>query len=195
MTLVFRSKAAWVLGWAWMVFAAWNTWDLIAHGRMPSALIAGAVPGVITALVFLLALRPAIVAREDGVLVRNPLRNAYVPWSSVDEVRVSNAITIGSGDMTIHCWTPQPSARERARAVRRAGKMATEPTMSKADRMAAEAVAGRTHADWVTQQLTELATSRKATSSGEAAVTWSLTAIAALALTVAMVAITIALAK
>lgn len=24
---VFRSKVAWVFGWIWLVFAAWNTYD------------------------------------------------------------------------------------------------------------------------------------------------------------------------
>lgn len=195
MTRIFRSKPAWVLGWAWTTFAAWNVWDLTAHGRMPSALIAGAVLGAITVLVFLLALRPAIVARDDGVLVRNPLKNAYVPWSVVDGVQVSNAIIITSGDTTVRCWTPQPSARERAKAVRRAGRAASEPSMSKAEAAAAEAMAGRTHADWVAQQLAEMAASRKATSSGETAATWSPTAIAALAIAVALVVVTIALAN
>jgi hypothetical protein len=61
--------------------------------------------------------------------------------------------------------------------------------------MAAEAFAGRTHADWVAQQLTELATSRKATSSGDIRLTWSPTAIAALALAAALVAVTIVLGR
>ncbi|WP_079315973.1 PH domain-containing protein [Microbispora sp. GKU 823] len=116
---VFRSKAAWLFGWFWMLFAAWNVWDLTAHGRMPSALIAGAVLGVITALVFVMALRPAVVVEEGGVRVRNVLRNAYVPWNGVDDVSVTNAIVIESGDTTVRCWTPQATARERVRAAGR----------------------------------------------------------------------------
>ena len=43
---VFRSKVAWVFGWAWIVFALLNAWDLAVRGTMPSALIAAAVLGI-----------------------------------------------------------------------------------------------------------------------------------------------------
>jgi hypothetical protein len=142
-------------------------------------------------LVFLLALRPAIVIRDDGVLVRNPLRNAYVPWHAVDQVRVSNAIVIEFGGVTIRCWTPQPSARERAKALRRERRALRRGTTSTAERTAEEALAGRTHADWVAEQLTELAAARKATSTGTTRLTWSPGAIIALATAAALIAITI----
>ncbi|MFC4531417.1 PH domain-containing protein [Sphaerisporangium dianthi] len=189
---IFRSKIAWVLGWVWIVFAALNTADLVAHGTIPTALVAGAVLAVLTAAVFVGCLRPAILAREDGILVRNPLRNHFVPWKAVDGIHVSHAIIIESGDDSVRCWTPQASARERAKAVRRgsagvpakAGRYpATQPQVSKAEQSAAEAMAGRTHADWVAQQLTELA-EKKARATGEkqpATATWSPSALGVLA--------------
>lgn len=182
---VYRSKGAWIFGWFWMLFAAWNVWDLIAHGRMPSALIAGAVLGVITALVFVMALRPAIVLEEGGVRVRNVLRNAYIPWNGVDDVSVSDAIMIESGDTKVRCWTPQATARERVKAAGRAAKAAK--SADKAERAAAEALGARTHADWVADQLTEMSRSRRQSSSGETRVTWSPSALAALAAAVALV--------
>lgn len=182
---IYRSKLAWILGWAWMVFAAWNVWDLVAHGSMPSALIAGAVLGVITALVFVMALRPAILAEEGGVRVRNLLRNAYVPWSAVDDVSVTNAVVIESGATTVRCWTPQATARERVKAAGRAAKAAS--SANPAERAAAEAVGARTHADWVAEQLTEMSGSRRDASSGETRVTWSPSALAVVAAAVALV--------
>lgn len=189
---VFRSKTAWVLGWAWMVFAAFNAVDLIANGTIPSALVAGAVLAVLTAAVFVGCLRPSIVPREDGIVVRNPLRNVFVPWKAVDGVHVSHAIIIESGDDSVRCWTPQASARERAKAVRRgapavparAGRFpSTQPQISKAEQAAAQAMAGRTHADWVAQQLTETA-EKKARGAGErlpVTSTWSPSALGVLA--------------
>ncbi|MET8142233.1 PH domain-containing protein [Sphaerisporangium sp. NPDC005288] len=189
---VFRSKIAWVLGWVWMVFAALNTADLIAHGSIPSALVAGAVLAVLTAAVFVGCLRPAVLAREDGIFVRNPLRNYFVPWKAIDGIHVSHAIIIESGDDSVRCWTPQASARERAKAVRRgtagvpakAGRYpSTQPQLSKAEHAAAQAMAGRTHADWVAQQLTELV-EKKSRTAGERApltATWSPSALGALA--------------
>ncbi|GII75544.1 hypothetical protein Sru01_05260 [Sphaerisporangium rufum] len=193
---VFRSKIAWFLGWVWMAFAGFNAVDLILNGRIPTALVAGAVLGVLTAAVFVGCLRPAIVAGEDGVLVRNPLRNILVPWKAVDAVRVSHTIAIESGEQSVRCWTPQASARERARAARRGAAAASptstgpkargfdlQPKVSKAEQAALSAMAGRTHADWVAQQLTETAErrARLATERGTMTSTWSPTALAAIA--------------
>lgn len=167
MKQVFRSKTALVLGWIWMAFAAFNAVDLIVRYSGPSSLVAAAVLGVLTALVFIACLRPAVILTEDGVLVRNPLRNVSVPLAGVDEVVVSHSIKITSGGESVRCWTPQTSARERAAAVRRGnsantgGRYKTEPTRSKGEQAAAEALAGRTHADWVAEQITERAEAAK----------------------------------
>lgn len=124
---IFRSTIAWVLGWLWMAFAAFNAVDLILNGRIPSALVAGAVLAVLTAAVYIGCLRPGILPREDGILVRNPLRNIFIPWKAVDNIHVSHAIVIESGDESVRCWTPQSSARERAKATRRGTTVPTPP--------------------------------------------------------------------
>ncbi|GIN01011.1 hypothetical protein Pve01_26690 [Planomonospora venezuelensis] len=161
---MFRSKLALVLGWVWVAFAAANAVDLAVRYSGPPSMVAGAVLGVLTALVFVTCLRPAVVLTADGVLVRNPLRNTFVPWAGVDDVTVSHAITISSGDRVVRCWTPQTTARERAAATKRGqsgapgrGRFTTEPVLTKGERAAAEAFAGKTHADWVAEQITERA--------------------------------------
>ncbi|MEW9526985.1 hypothetical protein [Microbispora sp. NPDC049125] len=190
MKQLYRSKVAQLFGWLWLVFAVLNVWDLINRGTMPSALIAGAALGVITVLVFLMALRPAVIAEEGGVLVRNPLKNAYIPWSEFGDVIVTSSIIIESGHTTVRCWTPQATARERAKAAGRAAKAAASASASKADRAAAELIGSRTHADWVAQQLTEMSVSRRETSSGQTRVTWSPTALAAVAVAIVLVVVT-----
>ncbi len=179
MKQVFRSTLATAVGWVWMVFAAFNAVDLIARYSGQASMVAAAVLGVLTALVFATCLRPAVILSEDGVRVRNPLRNAFVPWRAVDEVTVSHSITITSGGERVRCWVPQASARERAAAARRGrsasapvparGRFRTEPVRSKGERAAAEALAGKTHADWVAEQITERAeAARRAASMTEA---------------------------
>ncbi|MBG0813464.1 PH domain-containing protein [Planomonospora sp. ID82291] len=156
---VFRSKAALILGWVWVAFAALNAVDLVVRYSGPPSLAAGAVLAVLTALVFVTCIRPAVVLTDGGVLVRNPLRDAFVPWTAVDGVAVGHAIAITSGDAVVRCWTPQTTARERAAAVRRGrsgsegGGPATEPVRSRGEQAAAEALAGRTHADWAAEQI------------------------------------------
>jgi hypothetical protein len=171
MNQVFRSKTALVIGWIWMVFAAFNAVDLTVHYSGSSSMIAAAVLGVLTMLVFIACLRPAIIMTEEGVRVRNPFRNTFVPWTGVDEVTVSHVIMISSGDDRVRCWTPQTTARERATAVRRGNvatagsRYRTEPTRSKGEQAAAEALAGKTHADWVAEQLSERAETAKRSAS------------------------------
>ncbi|GAA4205501.1 hypothetical protein GCM10022252_66150 [Streptosporangium oxazolinicum] len=165
MKQVFRSTFAMIVGWVWMAFAAFSAVDLIVRYSGRTSMVAAAVLGVLTALVFVTCLRPAVILSEEGVRVRNPLRNAFVPWRDVDEVTVSHSITITSGGGSVRCWVPQASARERAAAARRGrpasvpsrGRFRTEPVRSKGEQAAAEALAGRTHADWVAEQITERA--------------------------------------
>lgn len=194
---IFRSTIAWVLGWLWMAFAAFNAVDLVLNGRVPSALVAGAVLAVLTAAVYIGCLRPGILPKEDGILVRNPLRNIFIPWKAVDNIHVSHAIVIESGDDSIRCWTPQSSARERAKATRRGATVPTpsgryptaHPQLPKPQQDAAKALSGRTHADWVAQQLTETAT-QKSRLPGDPlplTTTWSPSALGALAAALVLV--------
>ncbi|MFC4057919.1 PH domain-containing protein [Planomonospora corallina] len=202
---VFRSKTAVVLGWVWMVFAALNAVDLIVRYTGPASLAAAAVLGVLTAMVFVTCLRPAVVLGEEGVLVRNPLRTVSVPWAGVDDVTVAHAITITSGGDVVRCWTPQTTARERAAALRRGGPgsggggrgPAGEPGRSRAEQAAAEALAGRTHADWVAEQIRERAEAARRSegpgagapehTAGAMRTTWSPSALAVLGASAALV--------
>lgn len=185
MKQVFRSKAALILGWLWLVFAAFNAVDLAVRYSGRPSMIAAAVLAVLTAVVFVTCLRPAVVLGEAGLLVRNPLRNTFVPWRRVGEVTVSHAITIDSGGRSVRCWAPHTSGRERAAALRAGNRRRTEPARSKGEQAAAEALAGRTHADWVAEQITERAASARRTGAegaepGPVSVTWSPAALAAL---------------
>ncbi len=176
---VFRSRGAWILGWIWLVFAALNAVDLIARGSLPSSLIAGAVLGVLTAVIYVTCLRPGIFLREDGVLVRNPLREAFIPWGALGGVRVTHAIHLESGERTVRSWTPQVSTREltkSARAARRDDTGARDPAT-------AEALANRTHAHWIAEQITEEAVRARprGADSDAFSLTWSPVSLAALA--------------
>ncbi|WP_049560494.1 PH domain-containing protein [Nonomuraea sp. SBT364] len=164
MKQVFRSRTAFVLGWVWVAFVAFNVWDLTARYNGKASMVALAVLGVLTALVYVVAIRPATVFTEEGLVGRNPLRTTVVPWASVREVTVSHSINVDHGeDRVLRLWTPMSSARERARAQRRGqavkqrGKFKTEPTLTKGEQAAAQALSGKTHADWVGEQIGERA--------------------------------------
>ncbi|MBT2224491.1 PH domain-containing protein [Nonomuraea sp. NEAU-A123] len=196
MKQTYRSKTAFVLGWVWLAFVAFNIWDLTARYNGKPSLVAGAVLGALTAVVYLVALRPATVVTEEGLVGRNPLRSTFVPWASVNDVVVAHTINVRYGaEQVLRLWTPMSTARERARAQRRSaprpqrGRFKTEPTLSKAEQAAAEAFAGKTHADWVGQQITERAESarRRDVEAPPARASWAIDSFAVLAAAIALV--------
>ncbi|MFI7698291.1 hypothetical protein [Nonomuraea sp. NPDC049480] len=200
MKQVYRGKTAFVLAWVWLAFVAFNVWDLISKYNGKPSLVALAVLGVLTALVYVVALRPATVFTEAELVARNPFRTTYMPWTSIEDVTVSHAIGLHYGEeQVLRLWTPMSSARERAKAQRRGmsgqrrGRLSAEPVLSKGEQAAAEAFAGKTHADWVGDQIRERAESARRRD-GEAApvrAVWSYDAIAVLAVAVALVIVAI----
>src|SRR5262249_56438927 len=122
--------------------------------------------------------------------------SACGPGRARADARAARATTSGGGGGRVRCGPPRAPPRERARPARRGSPgpprrgrwSAPEPAATKAERAAAEAFAGRTHADWVAQQITETARSRSQnTEPGSLATTWSTPAIAALAAAGALV--------
>ncbi|MDF2710007.1 MAG: hypothetical protein K0R62_5659 [Nonomuraea muscovyensis] len=196
MKQAYRSKFAFVLGWVWVAFVALNVWDLIARYNGKPSLVALAVLGVLTALVFLIALRPVTLFTEDALVGRNPLRTAVLPWAAIDEVTVSHSINVRHGDgQVLRLWTPVSTARERAKAqrraaapVRRRGRPQTEPVLSKAEQAAQEAFAGKTHADWVGEQITDRAESarRRTQEAAPVRIRWAYDSLAVIAVAVAL---------
>ncbi|MFB4266485.1 PH domain-containing protein [Nonomuraea sp. GTA35] len=196
MKQTYRSRTAFVLAWVWLAFVAFNVWDLIVRFNGKPSLVALAVLGVLTALVYAVALRPATVFTEEGLVGRNPFRTTFLPWAAIEDVTVSHAITVQHGDeRVLRLWTPMSSARERAKAQRRGtageqrGRFKTEPTLPRAEQAAVEAFAGKTHADWVGDQIRERAESarRRGEEAAPARVSWSYDSIGVLVAAVVLV--------
>lgn len=207
MKQTYRSKTAFVLGCAWLVFVAFNVWDLTAHYNGKPSMVALAVLGAMTALVYVVAVRPATVIRGDGLLARNPLRTTFLTWASVGEVTVSHSIAVrhgeGEQERVLRLWTPMSSARERSKAQRRGtprpqrgGRFRTEPSLSKAEQAAAEAFTGKTHADFVGDQIRERAEAAhlRDEPATPARVTWSYDSIAVLVVAIALIVVAVAVA-
>lgn len=196
MKQTFRSNTAFVLGWIWVAFAAANAVDLTLRFTGKSSLVASAVLGGLTAIVYLTALRPGTVLTEEGLRARNPFRTSFLTWASVEEVRVTHSINVEHGEgQILRLWTPTASARERAKATRRGMPKATrgrlvrtEPVRTRAEQAAAEALAGKTHADWVGEQITDRAeTGRRRGTPTPIHTTWAIDAIATVVIAVALV--------
>ncbi|WP_283138566.1 PH domain-containing protein [Rhizohabitans arisaemae] len=185
---VFRSKFALVVAYVWFAFAFVNAVDLVLRGRDAYALLGGAILLAFTVAIYLTCFRPRIVAGDEGVQVHNPFRDAFIPWSAVDDITVSHSIRISAGETVVRSWTPQTSSKERRQALRKG--VATKPGLKERD---AESFRGVTHADWVARQLSEFAVSRRPKKGDTAAakVAWSPVAVGLSLASLALLAVSI----
>ena len=130
-----------IFWWVWVTFVAVNVIDYAVQG-LPSArfgAVVGAVLLLVTGLAFTLALRPKVIASDDGITVVNPYRTHVVPWRLVTLVdtgewvqvhyapaaegagtgrgfaAVPGAAVSSAGGKTVHCWALYVSVRARRR--------------------------------------------------------------------------------
>ena len=69
---VFRSPAAVVIWWLWVLFAVANLIDLAIQGRDHVSLVAAFVLLFVTGIVYVTAQRPRMVADADGLTISQP---------------------------------------------------------------------------------------------------------------------------
>ncbi|HLI40196.1 MAG TPA: PH domain-containing protein [Streptosporangiaceae bacterium] len=110
----FRSPAALAVWWVWLAFAVANLIDLAVQGRDHVSAVAAAVLVLITAVVYVTALRPRVVADDAGLTVVNPLRGHRIGWASVAKVDVAELLRVhcewdrrdggGRGSKTVYAW-------------------------------------------------------------------------------------------
>jgi hypothetical protein len=191
---VYRSAMGMVMGWTWAALAAFFLADIAWRGRDLASLVAASVLLLVIGVAYAIGVRPRIVATEDGVRLRNPLRDVWVPWSAVDKIDVTDAVRVHSAGRPYRAWVLQTSPRARARSMQR-----HREDRDRVPDKVAEELRGRTPADHAAEQLTELADSRRrpvreAGGATSASVTWYWPSVAALALPALLCAATVLLA-
>lgn len=197
--LTFRSTAARVGAWTWLVFAALNFIDIAVRGRNLAAVVAAAVLLTGCGLAYVFGLRPRITANEQGIKLRNPLRDIEAPWTAVQKLEAHDAVMLtytdaAQAERTARAWVLQSTPRARAREERRARREQRNLPPG-----VAEQVAGRTPTEFAVQQLNELSDrnrpKRKQLKTAETGtMAWSPTALAALAVPATLLAMMIVIA-
>ena len=125
---VFRSVGAVVVWWIWVLFAVGNLIDLAVQGRDHLSLVAAFILLFVTGIVYITALRPRIIADEDGLTIANPVRDHRVSWATVagadptDLLRVRCEWPEGTGTArrAIYSWAVHSSRRRQVAAEMRA---------------------------------------------------------------------------
>jgi hypothetical protein len=119
---VYRQVTALVVWWAWVVFAAASVADLLIQGHDFLSLKFTLGLLTVTGLVFSCTLWPKVIADDNGLVVRNPLRSFTIPWGAVKGIFLADSVEIqcarGSDkkDKTVYCWALSSARRGRAKA-------------------------------------------------------------------------------
>lgn len=195
---VFRSPLAFGVGIGWLLFSAANFVDLAVRGTGRDAVAVGAIQLAATAIVYLICLRPRIVADGAGVTVHNPLRDLRAPWRAVERIDTTDAVRLHTLGRPYRCWAAQRSsrARPRARPPYGATELGAGADGPPDDR---RGTSGRSRADDVAAELTAMAgrfggdAAHRAEPGGTATVTWSPYAFAAVGAAFACAAVAAAM--
>jgi hypothetical protein len=141
--------------WVWLVLALLLVFDVVRRGRIESSgWIAIAALLFMSSIVWTSGLRPAVLADDEQVVLRNPIRDVVVPWQAVTSIDATDMLRIHVGDRSHASWAIQVPNRLRRRAVTAPDILQGEHGQVPSLDVRSE-LAGRTHADFVAAQLRE----------------------------------------
>ena len=131
---VFRSVGAVVVWWVWLLFAVGNLIDLAVQGRDHLSLVAAFILVFVTGIVYITALRPRIIADNDGLTISNPVRDYRVGWATVAGADPTDLLRVrcewqeggGTARRAIYSWAVHSSRRRQLSAEMRARRQARQ---------------------------------------------------------------------
>ena len=131
---VFRSVGAVVVWWVWLLFAVGNLIDLAVQGRDHLSLVAAFILLFATGIVYITALRPRIIADNDGLTIANPVRDHRVGWAAVAGADPTDLLRVrcewqeeaGKARRAFYSWAVHSSRRRQLAAEMRARRQARQ---------------------------------------------------------------------
>jgi Bacterial PH domain len=132
---VFRSPAAVVIWWLWVLFAVGNLVDLAVQGRDHLSLVAAFILLFVTGVVYVTAQRPRVIVDDDGVTVVNPVGEHRVGWPAVVAADPTELLRLRcewpdgdrTGQRAIYAWAVHSSRRRQVAAEMRAQRQSRRP--------------------------------------------------------------------
>lgn len=165
--MTLRSTGGRVAAYAWLVFAALNLIDLFVGitGDPDYSLTTVTIAFLLLlgcGIAYTVGMRPLVAGDEDGVTIRNPLRDVRAPWGAVRRIEGKNALTVvfagpDGTDLETRAWVLQTSPRAQAKAEARAEK---EARKDKGQGQGFD-LRGRTPTAYAAQQLNEMKDRRR----------------------------------
>jgi hypothetical protein len=110
----YRPRLAPMMAVVWYLIAAFGGYDLVRRGQGREIPIGLAVLALITVGVYAIAQRPAVIAGPSGVLLRNVLRDVWLPWHAVKKIESRWSLSLATEDKSYGSWAVTGKAtRER----------------------------------------------------------------------------------
>ena len=100
----FRPRVGPLLAFAWYAMAAFAAWDLIRRGDGRAVPIGLASLALVTVVVYAVAQRPAVVANARGVLLRNLVRDVWLPWHAVKGIEAKWSLSFQTSGASYGSW-------------------------------------------------------------------------------------------
>lgn len=119
---VYRSVPGIISGVLLLAVAAWLIIDAVLTGTGRTPWIALAAAPVFAFPVIAYTLRPAVLANDHRLLVRNPLRTVEAPWATVEGLKAGYSVELFAEGKKYQVWAVPVSLRQRKQANRRAAR-------------------------------------------------------------------------
>lgn len=118
---VFRREAPFIFFWIWIAFVIFNVIQVVIpdHDYFSIELTVGLLG--LTGLAYACGFRPRVVADDEAILVRNPLRDHLIRWGALTGVQLGESVELRCGraepkkDKTVYCWALYAGRSSRRR--------------------------------------------------------------------------------
>jgi hypothetical protein len=116
---VFRRGTPFILWWIWIAFVIFNVIQVIIpdHDYFSLELTAGLL--AVTGVAYATALRPRVIASDEGIVVHNPIADHLARWGAVSGVYLGDSVELNCArptprkDKTVYCWALYSNRRSR----------------------------------------------------------------------------------
>jgi hypothetical protein len=96
----------------WWAASAYLFWDLVRRPDGKPAFVAGLFIVASWLIAYVWAWRPVLEERVQGLVVRNPLRDAWLPWRDLESILVEDLLSLEAGAVRVRCHAV-PNVRPR----------------------------------------------------------------------------------
>ncbi|MER7754350.1 PH domain-containing protein [Kitasatospora sp. NPDC097643] len=113
---VYRSVPGVISGVLLLAVAGWLIVDAALNGTGKTPYVSLAAVPLFAFPVIAYTLRPAVLANDRRIVVRNPWRTITAPWAAVDALRAGYSVELLAEGKKYQVWAVPVSLRQRKRA-------------------------------------------------------------------------------